>query len=93
MVKKLYAYLGKTIYVSYGDGGPRFRSQLIRKIDEQGNNKYYLRTPEGKKRIYSKGKKRVSMYNGVLLVLDQDRKWSDVINFMNEKDKEIPLKP
>ena len=89
MVKKLYAYLGKTIYVSFEDGGNKFKSRLVRKIDEKGNSEYYVRTPEGKKRIYAKGKKRVVMYNNVLLVLEQDRMWTDLVKFMNQKDKEI----
>jgi len=90
MVKNLGRYVGKTINVSFHeDGGHKFKSQLVHKVDEQGNNEYYIRTPEGKKRIYANGKKRVVMYGGILLILDQDRKWSDLVRMMNEMDEDL----
>jgi hypothetical protein len=92
MVKNLARYLGRTINVSYdAEGKNAFRSQLIRETDDTGNHKYYVRTPQGKKRIYANGKRRVVMYDGVLLMLDQNRMWTDLVRLMNEKDSQMGL--
>jgi hypothetical protein len=90
MVKDLSRYLGKTINVSYdAEGKEAFKSQLVVETDKYGNKEYYVRTPEGKKRIYANGKKRISMYDGTFLLLDQDRTWLNIVKFMNDQDKEM----
>ncbi len=87
MVKRLSAYVGKEVYVSFDAGEDAFPSELILKKDPYGNNVYYLKTFQGETiKIHSRGKKRVARYDGVF-ILDRDRKWNDIVKFMNEKDK------
>jgi hypothetical protein len=91
MVKRLYSYKDKTIYIAYGDSNNKFRSQLVIEKDNHGNNIYYVRTPQGKERIYSRGKKRVSMQDNVL-VLNQDRRWAGLVRLMDSLDREMKIK-
>lgn len=65
MVKKLYVYGGKTRYFDLGEG--MFRSSIVfEKIN--GNYKYFVRTPEGKVEVYSKGKNKLVMKDGVFFI-------------------------
>lgn len=68
MVKTLAAYVGKENYFSDGNGDRTFKAKIIMESGEDGTPIYYrLAHNEEKIRIYSKGKNRVVLEDGVFL--------------------------
>lgn len=88
MVKKLYIYNGKPHDFAYAYSNEKFRSSIVAVKDQKGNYKYSIQTPQGEVPVYSKGKRKIKMLDG-MFILEIPMKGSEWVAIMDEKDKEM----